>query len=104
MRNVPCTSALGLALLAVLSSSGAMIANGGQTPQSAKQTASSSVTPPTTTDVNTPKLNHKQTPPPGKMRGLTNEMRWSAAIRSSNRKAHSKGNANRIASQSEVKQ
>jgi len=103
MRNVPCKPALGLALLVVLCSSGAMVANGGQAPQP-PQTANSPATPPNTTDVNKPKPNHKQTPPPGKMRGLTNEMRWSAAIRSSNRKAHSKAKANRIASQSEVKQ
>ena len=34
------------------------------------------------------------TPPPGKMRGLTNEMRWAAATRTADRKAknHGKGN------------
>jgi hypothetical protein len=37
--------------------------------------------------------NAKLTPPPGKMRGLTNDMRWAAAIRTSDRqtKAHVKG-------------
>jgi hypothetical protein len=28
------------------------------------------------------------TPPPGKMRGFTNEMRWAAATRANDRKAH----------------
>jgi hypothetical protein len=34
-----------------------------------------------------------QTPPPGKMRGTTNEMRWAAATRTADRKAkaHAKG-------------
>jgi hypothetical protein len=104
MRIIPCSSAMGLALLVVLGSSGAMVANVGQAPQPASQTANTPATPPSTADVNKPKPNHKLTPPPGKMRGLTNEMRWAAAIRSSDRKARAKGKINSVANQSEVKQ
>ena len=35
--------------------------------------------------------NSKQSPPPGKMRGLTNQMRWAAATRAGDRRAKAHG-------------
>lgn len=46
----------------------------------------------------------KLTPPPGKMRGTTNEMRRAAAIRTADRKAQAKMKALNTTTQGEVKQ
>lgn len=57
-----------------------------RTPDTANTTASTAAAA---------KANGKnQTPPPGKMRGLTNGMRWAAAARAADRKTknHPKGN------------
>ena len=45
----------------------------------------------------------KLTPPPGKMRGTTNEMRRAAAIRTFDRKAQAKMKASTATTQGEVK-
>jgi hypothetical protein len=44
------------------------------------------------------------TPPPGKLRGLTNTMRWEAAKRNADRKAHVRSKGHVASPQSEVKQ
>jgi hypothetical protein len=53
-------------------------------------------------------LNHPSkgpvTPPPGKMRGITNEMRWQAAKRTADRKAHAHVSTKMPVHPAEVKQ
>ena len=48
--------------------------------------------------------NAKLTPPPGKMRGVTNDMRWAAAIRTSDRKSKTQGKGHKSPNQTGVKQ
>jgi hypothetical protein len=44
------------------------------------------------------------TPPPGKLRGVTNAMRWEAARRTSSRKSHARGKGQVVSPQNGVKQ
>lgn len=65
--------------------------------------AASGASIPSTTPLLKPSTKAPQTPPPGRLRGVTNNMRWAAAIRTQDRKAHVRGKAAKPAAQSEVK-
>lgn len=88
MRITPCKSLWRLAMILAIFWGVITVCaqDSKRTPETANTTASTA---------DAAKANGKnQTPPPGKMRGLTNEMRWAAATRTADRKAknHHKGN------------
>ena len=81
MHYISCKTPLRLAfpLVAVSLS---VVAGGAQAPKPAPEIPSATAK----ATASLQSKNTKLTPPPGKMRGLTNEMRWAAAIRTSDRK------------------
>lgn len=89
MRNISCKTPFRFAL-ALLAIAWSAIFGIAQAPKPLPETANATSKPIPSTQTKDAKL----TPPLGKMRGLTNEMRWAAAIRTADRraKAHRKGN------------
>jgi hypothetical protein len=69
-------------------------------PGSAQNKKTTQAPPPKSSQTATQSKNAKLTPPPGKMRGTTNEMRMAAAIRTADRQAQ----AQKKAANSGVKQ
>ena len=76
----------------------------GSTPSSAQTTKPSQPAAQTTSQTAAQKDTKKLTPPPGKLRGTTNEMRTAAAIRTADRKTQAKIKALNPTTQGEVKQ
>ena len=71
-------------------------------PNAANTPAGASI-PSTTSDLNIA-TKAPLTPPPGRMRGLTNRMRWQAAKRTADRKSHARTRATSQANHGGVKQ
>jgi hypothetical protein len=71
---------------------------------SAQATKSSQPTAPTTSQTQVQTDTKKLTPPPGKLRGTTNEMRMAAAARTADRRAQAQKKSAASPTQGEVKQ
>jgi hypothetical protein len=75
----------------------------GITPSSTQTAKGSQPQAQTTSQPSGQKDTKKLTPPPGKLRGTTNEMRMAAAIRTADRKVQSNTKASTATTQGEVK-
>jgi hypothetical protein len=75
----------------------------GITPGSTQTTKASQPPAQTTSQASGQSSTKKLTPPPGKLRGTTNEMRMAAAIRTADRKVQANTKASTATTQGEVK-
>jgi hypothetical protein len=99
MHNISCKTPLRLAL-SLMAIGWSVVAGGTQAPKPSPEI-------PNATDKAAASLqskNAKLVPPPGKMRGVTNDMRWAAAIRTSDRQSKTQGKGHKSPNQMGVKQ
>ena len=100
MHNISSKTPLRLALSLIAVSCSAAASGGTQAPKPSPEIPNATDKVAASIQSKSPKI----TPPPGKMRGLTNEMRWAAAIRTNDRQSKAQVKGHKSPSQTGVKQ